>query len=252
MPPPPVPAAPRPKSGPPIALIAAVVVVAVAIAAVTVYLVMRPDPVDTSTAGDDGATITAPSSSPNALPDAEGIRVGDAADGVPQVHIYEDFQCPWCGLLESVSGQAFTEAALSGNIQLTYTLMSFLDNALDTDHSLRAANAAMCADEQGAFPDYHADVFAHQPEEEGQGWTDEQLIDLAEESGVEDIEAFTSCLEQGTHVKYVKDMQTRSNQDGVSGSPRVFINGEELDNEDMNTLMSDPTSFPGILERVTG
>lgn len=252
MPRPPAPTATPPRSGPPVALIAAVVVIAVAIAAVTVYLVMRPDPVDTGTNQDDGAAITGAGSSPSALPDAGGLRVGEAGDDVPQVHIYEDFQCPWCGLLESVSGEAFTEAADAGDIQLTYTLMSFLDNSLDTDHSVRAANAAMCADDQGAFTDYHADVFAHQPEEEGQGWTDEQLVDLAEESGVEDIEAFTSCLEQGTHVTYVKDMQTRSYQDGVSGSPRVFIDGEELSNEDMNTLMSDPTSFPGILERVAG
>lgn len=242
------PVPPPPKSGPPVALIAAVVAVAVAIAAVVVYLVMRPDPVDTSS--DDGAAITGGASSANALPNAGGIRVGDAGDDVPVVHIYQDYQCPWCGLLEQVSGPAFTQAALAGDIQLTYTLMSFLDSNLGTDHSVRAANAAMCADDQGAFVDYNAAVFAGQPAEEGDGWTDEQLVAFAEDSGVADIEAFTSCLEAGTHVDYVTDMQTRANQDGVSGSPHVFIDGTDLDNDQLGLLLEDPDAFPGLVEEL--
>ncbi|WP_114906310.1 DsbA family protein [Ornithinimicrobium murale] len=250
MPRPPAHVPPPPQSGPPVALVAGVLAVAVAIAAVVVYLVMRPDPVDPG-AGEDGAAITGVGSSPNALPNAGGIRVGDAGDA-PQVHIYQDYQCPWCGLLEEVSGPAFTEAALSGDIQLTYTLMTFLDGNLDTDHSVRAANAALCADDQGAFVEFNAAVFAGQPDEEGQGWTDEQLVGFAEDSGVEDLETFTACLAEGTHTDYVRDMQTRSNQDGVSGSPRVFIDGTELDNDQMATLLEDPNSFPAILEEVAG
>lgn len=247
MPRPPANVPPPPKSGPSPALIGAVVAVAVAIIAVIVYVATRPDPVDTG----DGAAVTGGASSPSALPNAGGIRVGDAGDDAPQVHIYADFQCPWCGLLESVSGPAITEAAEDGDIQLTYTLMSFLDGNLGNDSSLRAANAALCADDQGAFVDYHAAVFAGQPEHEGTGWTDEQLIGFAEESGVDDIDAFTGCLADGTHNDYVRDMQTRSTQDGVTGSPRVFVNGTELDNQAMNTLMSDPTSFPAVLEAAT-
>ncbi|MCK0113822.1 DsbA family protein [Ornithinimicrobium sp. F0845] len=249
MPRPPAHVPPPPKSGPSPALIGAVVAVVVAIIAVVVYLAVRPDPVDTGDAG--SPTVGAGASSPSALPNAGGIRVGDAGEDVPDVHVFVDFQCPWCGLLEQVSGPAITEAALDGDIQLTYTLMSFLDGNLGNDSSLRAANAAMCADDQGAFVDYHAAVFAGQPAEEGTGWTDEQLIGFAEASGVEDIESFTGCLQDGTHNDYVKDMQTRSNQEGVSGSPRVFINGDELGNDEMNTLMNDPNSFPAILEAAT-
>jgi len=224
-----------------------VVAVAVVIVAVIVYVAMRPDPVDTG----DASSPTGGASSPSALPNAGGIRVGDAPDDAPDVHLFVDFQCPWCGLLEEVSGPAITEAALDGDIRLTYTLMSFLDGNLGNDSSLRAANAALCADDQGAFVDYHAAVFAGQPAQEGTGWTDDQLIGFAEASGVSDIDAFTGCLEDGTHNDYVKDMQTRSNQEGVSGSPRVFIDGTELGNEQMNTLMRDPNSFPAILEAAT-
>ena len=245
MPRPPAPVAPQPKPGPPMALIAAVVAVAVVTVAVIVYIVMRPDPVDTAP-GDDAA-ITGAGSSPSALPNAGGIRVGDAGDDVPSVHIYVDFQCPWCGLLEEVSGPAITQAVEDGDIQLTYTLMSFLDGNLGNDSSLRAANAAMCADDQGVFAEYHTTVFAGQPAEEGEGWTDEQLIGFAEDSGVPDLETFTGCLDAGTHNDYVTDMQTRANQDGISGSPRVFVDGTELTEEEMRPLFSDPSEFTRIV-----
>src|SRR5690606_37101777 len=108
--------------GPSTGLIGGVVALVVAIIAVSVYIVVRPDPVGTG----DSASISGGASSSSALPNAGGIRVGDAGEDVPVVHIYEDFQCPWCGLLEQTSGEAFTKAAQAGEIQLTYTLMSFL------------------------------------------------------------------------------------------------------------------------------
>lgn len=241
------PTPPQPASGPPVALIAGVVALVVAVVAVIVYLVMRPDPADDSSAADEAA-ITGEGSSPSALPNAGGLRIGEAGDDAPLVQVYEDFQCPWCGLLESTSGAAILEAAQAGDIRLETTLMSFLDTNLGNDSSLRAANAAMCADEQGAFADYRAAVFAGQPAEEGEGWTDEQLIGFAESSGVADLEEFTGCLEAGTHNDYVADMQTRATQDGVSGSPHVFINGEEISDDDLGLLMEDPASFPTVLQ----
>lgn len=247
MPRPPAHVPPPPKSGPSPALIGGVVALVVALIAVVVYVALRPDPVDTS-ADADGAAVTGTGSSPSALPNAGGIQVSEADADAPEVHVYVDYQCPWCGLLERVSGPAMFEAADRGDINLKFTLMSFLDGNLRNDSSLRAANAAMCADDQGAFEPMHQGIFLGQPEEEGTGWTDEQLIGFAEGAGVEDMDTFTGCLEDGTHNDYVTDMQTRSNQDGVSGSPRVFVNGEELGDQDMRTLMNDPNSFPAILE----
>src|SRR5690606_6450576 len=130
MPRPTVKTAPPPKKGPSMGLIGGVVALVVAIIAVAVYIAVRPDPV-----GDgDSASITGDgASSPSALPGAGGIRVGTGGDDVPAVHIYEDFQCPWCGLLERTSGEAFIEAAGRGEMQLTSTLMSFRDGNLVSD-----------------------------------------------------------------------------------------------------------------------
>ena len=115
MPRPPVHVPPPPKQGPSPALIGAVVAIAVVLVAVIAYVALRPDPVDTANGGDN-ASVTGDGTSPNALPNAGGIRVGDAGDDVPRVHVYVDFQCPWCGQLERTSGADIYQAAQDGDV----------------------------------------------------------------------------------------------------------------------------------------
>lgn len=239
MPRPPAPkVSPQPApSGPPIALIGGVAVTLVAVVALLVYLATRGD----------GLDAAGPA---NALPEGGGVVVAEAAEGAPQVHLYEDFQCPGCGVLEEVSGAAIIAAADSGEIGLTVTMMSFLDGTLGNDSSGRATNAALCADDAGAFAGYHGAVFAAQPEQEGTGWTDEQLVGFAEAAGLQDgeLESFRTCMTQGTYTDYVADMQERANREGVSGSPYVFVDGEALADEDMFAMQQDPTAFEQILQ----
>jgi protein-disulfide isomerase len=231
----PVKTAPPPRSGPPVGLIGAVTVALVAVVAIVVYLAVR------GSAGLEAA------GSANTLPEGGGVVVSDTAD-VPQVHLYEDFQCPWCGVLERSAGADLDAAAADGRIGLTVTVMSFLDSNLGNDSSTRAANAALCADDQGAFAAYRQQVFANQPEQEGTGWTDDQLVGFAEAAGVADMEAFGSCVESGTHDDYVTDMQERANQDGISGTPRLLIDGEAVTDDEMRALMNQPGALDQVLQ----
>ncbi len=252
MPRPPAPKVPQQPSGPSRVLIGGVVVVLVAIVAVVVYLATRGDGVTTE-AG-TGDFTRAENGSANSLSEGRGVLVSEG-EGKPQVHVYVDFQCPWCGKLENSSGAAFTEAAESGDIGLVTTVMSFLDGNLRNDSSTRAANAALCADDAGAFSAYQALVFANQPAQEGVGFTDDQLLQFAQEAGIEgdDLETFSSCMAPGedgelTYGDYVAEMQERSNRDNITGSPRVLIDGEEISEAEMNLLMTDPNSLATVLE----
>ncbi len=232
---PPVKTAPPPKKGAPVGLIGAVTAAVVIVVAIMVYLAVR------GSGGLEGA------GSANALPEGGGVVVSEHAD-VPQVHLYEDFQCPWCGVLERASGADLDAAAEEGRIALTVTTMSFLDDNLGNDSSSRAANAALCADDQGAFTAYRAEVFANQPEQEGTGWTDEQLLGFAEAAGVSDPDAFRSCVESGRYSDYVDAMQERANRDGISGTPRLLIDGEPVSDQEMQALMYEPGSLDRILQ----
>ncbi|HUM87277.1 MAG TPA: DsbA family protein, partial [Actinomycetota bacterium] len=119
-------------------------------------------------------------SADSALPTGVTAETGYAfqvntAEGKPTVEIFEDFQCPACANLEATYGPMIQEEAAAGNIQLSYRIMTFLDNNLNTEYSLNAANAFGCAITAGVGEQYHNTVYANQPANEGDGWTDEQL-----------------------------------------------------------------------------
>lgn len=239
MPRPPVKVAPVKPAGPPRALIGTVVVAAVAVIALIVWLAVRGGG-DTSTAVGSPSTIAGGGGIQEPFP---------AKTGVPQIHLYEDFQCPGCGQLERTSGAAFTKAAADGKVQLTYTMMSFLDGNLRNDASSRAANAALCADDKGVFAAYHSAVYANQPQNEGDGWSDEQLVGFGTTAGISaaDLPSFSSCVMKGTHLGYVEAMQNQANKDGVSGTPRIYLDGTELTDTEMGQLQTDPAALDAIL-----
>lgn len=187
--------------------------------------------------------------SANALSDGGGVSVGPGPDtDVPQVHVYGDPQCPWCAVLENSVGGAVGELVEAGEVNLTVTLMSFLDGRIRGDNSARAANAALCADDAGAFLAFYQGMYATQPHEGG-GWTDEQLLALGEQAGVAgaDLETFRGCVADRTHDGYVEAMQARANRDGVSGTPRMFVDGTEISDEEMRGLMDDDTTLQAVL-----
>ncbi len=236
MPGPPAPQATTTPS-PPIGLIGAVVVFVAAVVATLVYLAVRGDGLEASGSADT-------------LPSGGGLVVSaDAPDDAARMHVYEDFQCPFCGLLERSAGEALVGAADARDIELTYTFMSFLDGALGNDSSSRAANAALCANDAGVFADWHAAAFAAQPEE-GVGYTDADLTGFAEEAGLADPElaSFSTCLTEQTYADYVSDMQEASEQAGVTGTPTVEVNGDRLDNDELSRLQQDPSSLTEIVQ----
>lgn len=225
--------------GPSGALIGTVVVLVVALIGTLVFWA--------ATRGGDAVGTS------SALPDGGGISVGPGVDAdVTQVHVYGDPQCPWCGVLENSVGQAMKDKVDAGEINLTVTLMSFLDGDIPGENSVRAAGAALCADDAGAFLPFYQEMYATQPQEGG-GWTDEQLVALGESAGVSgaELDTFRSCVADRPHDDYVRDMQQRANRDGVNGTPRMFVNGEEITEDEMRGLMEDAGTLDAVLEAHT-
>ncbi|QFG68765.1 DsbA family protein [Ornithinimicrobium pratense] len=239
MPRPPAPQVkPVSSKGPPGVLIGAVVVLVLALIAGLVWAATR-----------DGADLSAEGSA-NALPEGGGISLGpDPEAGIPKLHVYGDFQCPWCGVLEDAIGESVQEKVEAGETHVTVTLMSFLDGRVPGENSVRAANAALCADDQDVFLPYYHQVYVNRPAEEGSGWTDDQLVSFAGAAGIEgdDLDTFTSCLEDRSHVDYVHAMQERANRDGVSGTPRLFVDGTQITDEQMQGLMENRVTLDQVV-----
>lgn len=239
MPRPPAPQVkPVASRGPSMGLIGGVVVLAVLLIAALVWAATRGSGLDAT-----GSTST--------LPEGGGVSVGPGVDAdVMQIRVYEDPQCPWCARLENSIGQGLDDLVASGEANVTYQIMSFLDGGGSDRSSSRAANAMLCADEAGRFTAFHGELFADPAAQAHQGYTDDQLMGWARSAGISgDAEdTFATCIAEEPHQDYVRDMQERANKDGVTGTPTVFVNGEELSNEEISLLLEDGSQLEQVLQ----
>jgi protein-disulfide isomerase len=168
----------------------------------------------------------------------KGIVVNPGApSSVPTMDLYVDYQCPVCAAFERRFGQQVTQLADQNQVRLVVHTLSFLDDNLNNDSSLRAANAAACAADQGRFLPYHNAVFAGQPTKEGQGYTDAQLAEFATTAGISGAakQSWQQCYDTREHNQYVQSVQTQSEKDGVNGTPTIKLNGRQVD---LTTLTS--------------
>jgi protein-disulfide isomerase len=85
-----------------------------------------------------------------------------------------------------------------------------------------AAEASVCADEQGHFWEYHAALFA-----EGAGLEAAQLVAAAQKTGL-DVAAFQACIAAGRGRSRVDTDLAAGREAGVDGTPAFFINGIPL------------------------
>ena len=112
------------------------------------------------------------------------IAAETVKSNAPTLEVYADFQCDQCGHFEEVFGASLASMAKAGEVKLVFHTLSFVDTNLKNDSSTRSANAAACASDAGKFLQYHSAVFAGQPAKEGTGYTDAQLSEFANTSGI--------------------------------------------------------------------
>ncbi len=150
--------------------------------------------------------------------------------GAPTVDVYEDFQCPHCATFERALGATLQDQAVLGKIKLVYHPMTFLDANLRNDASARAAEGALCAAESGGFLGFHNAVFANEPQQEGAGWTDQQLEGFAADAGLTSVQltAWRGCTAGGRFADYLASIERSSSQDGVTETPTVRVDGTTL------------------------
>ena len=153
-----------------------------------------------------------------------GVPFGTGTEAVPQLQLWEDFQCPACKQLEDTNGKGITDLATAGTIRLLWRPTTFLDVNLQNDSSARAAAAWGCAIDAGKAHEYHTTVFANQPEE-GVGYTDEQLLQFGKDSGLSgtSYDAFSKCVADKTFTGWVSNSYQLFNSEAVPGTPTGYL-----------------------------
>lgn len=159
--------------------------------------------------------------------DAGGAIPVGRADAPVTVEIYFDYMCPACGAFEAANGDELERLLDEGTIKVELRPISFLDRTSNgTEYSTRTANA-IAAVANGAPDkvwDFHAALYANQPEEGTEGLSDDQIAQIASDAGVPDD--VVSTFGDETYRGWVASVTERAFDSGVQGTPTLKINGE--------------------------
>ena len=101
----------------------------------------------------------------------------------------------------------------------------FRDYAFRGPEAVRAAEAAACAADQGAYWRYHDTLFLNQSGPNS--FSDERLKQMAETLGL-DTGEFNSCLDGGEKREAVEQSIAEAQAQGVDSTPTLFVNGAEI------------------------
>jgi len=181
--------------------------------------------------------------------DGTTITVGDPKASVT-VRLYEDPRCPVCEKFETTGGgPALQEANLRREAKTEYTLASFLDDGLGGAGSKKAVNALRAALEEGKFAEYHAVLYANQPEESNDGFTDDFLLELATKVDGLRGPTFDKAVRSMKYRDFVATSETAYELAHVPGTPTVDINNVRIPSES-NAVLFDRAAFARLLREI--
>ncbi|WP_210603252.1 DsbA family protein [Brevibacterium oceani] len=199
---------------------------------------------------------------PLKMPEGEKTDLPAATDAgakkdAATVTVYLDFQCPGCKAFEDSNSGMLKKLANEGTIVINYKPVSFLDRmSSGNEYSTRSANLAACVvDSQ---PDKAIDLFdalyAQQPEEGSEGRSDDELLKVAKDAGIDTSaklkadpeQTVESCVTDQTFKKFVEQSSQSALDDKVEATPWVLINGKHTENT------SDPQALATEILKATG
>jgi protein-disulfide isomerase len=167
------------------------------------------------------AAAAAPAPAPPSGP-APGTLVGIASapaegDEGAKVTIVEfsDFQCPFCARFHTGTlPQIQKEYVETGKVRHV-----FRNLPLESIHpqAFKAAEAALCAGDQGKYWEMHNQLFSNQ-----RALAPEQVVEHAKTVGL-DAAAFQSCLGSGQHAARIRTDIAEAGKLGLNGTPAFVI-----------------------------
>jgi predicted DsbA family dithiol-disulfide isomerase len=130
---------------------------------------------------------------------------------------FSDFQCPFCSRVEPTLTQI--EQKYGDKIRVV-----FRQFPLTSIHPMaqKAAEASLCANEQGKFWQMHDAMFSDQEKLE--------VPDLKAKAGKLGLDQakFDQCLDSSKYAARITEDTKAGSQAGVTGTPAFFINGRSL------------------------
>jgi protein-disulfide isomerase len=174
------------------------------------------------------------------------------------IQIYLDYQCPICGSFEKTNASQISTWVKSGAATLEIHPISILDRvSLGTKYSTRSANAAGCVANfsPNSYFDFSALLFSHQPAENTDGLTDDQIISLVKKAKPQKLSSIENCVRAQTFKSWVNAATTRATTGPIVGTdvpkveatPTVIINGMKY-----TGAVNDASAFASAVVKAAG
>ena len=141
---------------------------------------------------------------------------GDADAPVTLVE-FSDFECPYC--LAMFSTLRTLRREYPGKIRVVFRQFPLNDIH---PHAQKAAEASLCAADQGKFWELHDAMF------EDQGSLEVSDLENRAESLGLDVTQFRNCVSDARHAGRVQEDKAAGTAAGVMGTPALFVNGRPL------------------------
>ena len=166
------------------------------------------------------------------------------ADAPVTIVEFSDFQCPYCARVLPTIDQA---REVYGD-KLRVVFRQFPLNI--HPQAQKAAEASLCANDQGKFWELHDAMFSDQ-----RALAVEQLKSKAATIGIAAAE-FDVCLDSGKYAPKVAEDLKVGSAAGVSGTPAMFVNGRFVSGavpfEQLARLIDDELARKGIETKKAG
>lgn len=146
---------------------------------------------------------------------------GDPSKGGPEtapvtIVEFSDFECPYCSRVNPTLERVLDR--FGEQVRLVFRQFPLEMHR----HARKAAEASLCAFDQGKFWEMHDALFADR-----NALAVEQIKEKAEALGL-DTEQFTECLDSGVKSAQIDEDIKAGLVAGVSGTPTVYVNGRPL------------------------
>ena len=171
----------------------------------------------------------------------DGLTMGDPNAPVKIIE-FADFQCPGCGgYWSSMEADIITQYVETGKVFYTYAPFSFVGSFVQNnpwDESIKSAEAAFCANDQGKFWEYRDYIFANQSGENQGAFSRERLLAFAKKLSL-DEKTFKECLDSDTHYQDVMDANDYATSMGITSTPSLMVNGEVVELSNLVTKIEE-------------
>ena len=135
---------------------------------------------------------------------------------------FGDYQCHFC----NVHFHNTEHSLLENYIETGKVKMIFKDFTIIGPDSVKAANGAHCANDQGKFWQYH-DILYNNWTGENNGWaSSDNLLRFAQELEL-DIEQWSDCMIKSRHSQIISENSKDARDLGITGTPAFFVIGPD-------------------------